>query len=99
MDIARYLPIWEDALSPQQIRELQDVVAEHTTQSSVIDGSSAINADGVWVFNGTATGFRFPAGVFTDITVAEAWIAHHHLSGTLTWYPLDIGAYDWAVAR
>jgi hypothetical protein len=46
----------------------------------------------VWVFNGV--GGQFPAGVFSDLGKAEAWIAKHRLSGTATLYPLDNGAYD-----
>ena len=55
-----------------------------------IEGSKVL-----WVFNGA--GGRFPAGVFTAKELAERWIATHRLSGTLTAYPLDVGAYDWAV--
>ncbi len=28
---------------------------------------------------------------------AEDWIAKHALSGTLTLYPVDEGAYDWSI--
>ena len=52
--------------------------------------------DGVWVFNGGGT---FPAGVFTTRENAEAWIARHRLTGTLTKYPLDVGLYEWALER
>lgn len=48
-----------------------------------------------WVFNSGMRGF--PGGVFTDRTVAEAWIAMHRLTGVLTAYPLDEGCYDFAV--
>jgi len=51
----------------------------------------------IWVFNGV--GGRFPGGVFTDVGRAEAWIAEHGLTGTLTAYPVDVGVYDWAVAE
>jgi hypothetical protein len=51
----------------------------------------------VWVFNGI--GASIPAGVFTSRPTAEAWIAAHHLSGTLTEYPLDVGVYDLALQR
>jgi hypothetical protein len=51
--------------------------------------------DSVWVFNGERS--AFPSGVFSTREAAEAWIARHHLSGTLTRYPLDLGVYDWAV--
>ena len=51
----------------------------------------------LWVFNGI--GAHFPAGVFSTRDRAEAWVAAHKLSGTLTEYPLDVGLYDWALAR
>ncbi|MCL4783528.1 MAG: hypothetical protein KJZ70_10880 [Bryobacterales bacterium] len=51
--------------------------------------------ESVWVFSGA--GGRFPAGVFSNLGAAEAWIAKHRLSGTLTLYHLDEGAYDWSV--
>jgi hypothetical protein len=51
--------------------------------------------DSVWVFNGSRG--NFPAGVFTSRDLAEAWIAKHGLSGTLTKYPLDTGVYEWAL--
>lgn len=47
------------------------------------------------MFNG---GGRFPAAVFTTREKGEAWIAEHKVSGVLTNNPLDIGAYNWAVA-
>jgi hypothetical protein len=49
----------------------------------------------VWVFNGPGSGF--PSGVFTQRSLAETWIKTHCLSGTLTCYPVDTGAYDWAL--
>jgi hypothetical protein len=52
-------------------------------------------AEGVWVFNGANA--TFPAGVFGSQERAEQWIRQNALTGTLTWYPLDEGAYDWAV--
>jgi hypothetical protein len=55
------------------------------------------NLPEVWVFNGV--GGQFPAGVFSDLGKAEAWIAKHHLSGTATLYQVDCGAYDWFVAN
>lgn len=53
-------------------------------------------ADGrlVWVFNTEKA--RFAGGVFSSLEKAEAWIAKHRLTGLLTGYPLDEGAYDWA---
>ncbi|HEY8601598.1 MAG TPA: hypothetical protein VIL85_24440 [Thermomicrobiales bacterium] len=54
----------------------------------------------VWVFSGASNDrFSFPGGVFTDRVIAEEWIERHKLTGTLTRYPLNIGVYDWAVAR
>lgn len=49
----------------------------------------------VWVFTGA--GASFPGGVFSSRNKAEDWIGRNRLSGTLTEYPLDEGAYDWAV--
>jgi hypothetical protein len=37
--------------------------------------------------------------VFRTREGAEAWVGAHKLSGTLTEYPLDVGVYDWALAR
>jgi hypothetical protein len=51
----------------------------------------------VWVFNGD--GGRFPAAVFSSREQAEAWIRRRAVSGVLTAYPLDVGVFDWAVAR
>jgi hypothetical protein len=58
-------------------------------------GGTQMNS--VWIFNGD--GGHFPSGVFTTRENAEAWIARHCLSGTLTRYPLDAGIYDWAVTQ
>ena len=55
--------------------------------------------EGVWVFNGSAGRAAFPGGVFRTQAAAEAWIAKHRLSGTLSWYPLDVGMYDLAVDK
>ena len=52
---------------------------------------------GVWVFN--ECGGQFPSAAFTTVEKAEEWIAKHKLSGVLTWYPLDIGAYEWVIER
>jgi len=49
----------------------------------------------IWVFTGPRA--QFPAGVFTTVEIAELWIRHHGLTGTLTEYPVDKGAYDWAI--
>lgn len=52
--------------------------------------------ESVWVFNGARS--PFPSAVFRTRAAAEAWIGAHRLSGTLTAYPLDIGAYEHAIA-
>lgn len=52
-------------------------------------------APGVWVFSGA--GGYFPAAVFDDLELARGWIAERRLTGTLTWYPTNRAAYDWAV--
>jgi hypothetical protein len=49
----------------------------------------------VWVFNGEFS--NLPAGVFSTKSSAEDWIRQHSLSGTLSEFPLDRGAYDHAV--
>ena len=53
--------------------------------------------ESVWVFNGV--GATFPAAIFSDREKAEAWIARHGLSGTLTRYPIDEPIYEWAIVR
>jgi hypothetical protein len=49
----------------------------------------------IWIFVGD--GGRFPSGAFSTRERAEAWIQQHRLTGMLTAYPIDRGAYDWAV--
>lgn len=49
----------------------------------------------VWVF--TAARARYSGGVFSTLDKAEAWVSKHGLTGMLTGYPLDEGAYDWAI--
>lgn len=49
----------------------------------------------VWVFNGENS--RFASGVFTSLENASEWIGRNGLSGVLTKYPLNSGAYDWAI--
>ena len=51
----------------------------------------------VWIFNGVKS--NFPSAVFRHLSDAETWITNHSLSGVLTRYPLDIGAYDYAISR
>ncbi len=53
--------------------------------------------DDVWVFNGANS--TFPAGIFSSRAKAEFWISQHLLNGTLTRYPVDTSAYDWAIAK
>lgn len=57
----------------------------------------------VFVFNGadpTGRGnIAFASGVFSSRERAEEWIARRRLAGVLTAYPLNEGAYDWAVAN
>jgi hypothetical protein len=57
--------------------------------------------DWIYVFNGSTDPPRpslaFPGGVFSSREKAETWIAKHRLSGILTAYPLDQGAYDWNI--
>ncbi len=60
-----------------------------------MSGSTVAEPKRVWVFNG-AHG-HFPSGVFSSRSAAEAWISENRLTGTLTAYPLDLGAYQWAV--
>jgi hypothetical protein len=49
----------------------------------------------VWVFTtGTDT---TPGGVFSSRERAEVWIRDRRLTGILTAYPLDEGAFDWAL--
>ena len=50
----------------------------------------------VWIFNNGAT---FPGGVFEDLDIAKAWIARHSLTGTLTRYPVNVGAYDYIIEK
>jgi hypothetical protein len=52
---------------------------------------------GVWVFNGS--GGQFPSAAFTMVEKADEWIAKHKLSGVLTWYPLDVGVYEWVIEK
>ncbi len=54
------------------------------------------DVESIWVFLGESKGV---GGVFTTVEKASEWIAHHALSGLLTEYPVNSGAYDWAVAR
>lgn len=51
----------------------------------------------VWVFLGEEG--RWPSGVFNARGLAEQWIGENGLTGMLTDYPLDVGVYEWAVAK
>ena len=51
----------------------------------------------VWIFNGNKS--KFPSGVFAARADAESWIRRRKLTGVLTKYPVDVGAYDWAVEQ
>jgi hypothetical protein len=33
------------------------------------------------------------------LEIAEEWIKKNKLSGVLTWYPIDIGVYEWVIAQ
>lgn len=50
----------------------------------------------VWIFHGA--GGRFASAVFSDLAIAEKWINGYRLSGVLTEYRLNEGAYDTAIA-
>lgn len=56
-----------------------------------------MNDSKIYVFNGNSA--AFPSAIFSSYEKAEQWIQLHQLSGTLTVYPLDISAYDWAVEK
>jgi hypothetical protein len=49
----------------------------------------------VWVFNGARS--NFPSAIFSTREGADAWIKSLKLTGTLTRYPVDMSAYDWAI--
>ena len=51
----------------------------------------------VFVFSGDKN--SFPSAVFSTEGAAKDWISRHCLTGTLTQYPLDVSAYDWAIGR
>ncbi|KAA6430319.1 hypothetical protein FOE74_20810 [Rufibacter glacialis] len=53
------------------------------------------NRKSIWVFNSSNKGL--PGGVFDDQFLAEKWIAKNKLTGTLTKYPVNQGALDWAI--
>jgi hypothetical protein len=49
----------------------------------------------VWIFVGEYA--DFPSGAFTSFEKGREWIRRNRVTGTLTWYPLDEGTYDWAI--
>lgn len=51
----------------------------------------------VWVFLGDEG--RWPSGVFSARGLGGRWIGENGLTGMLTEYPLDVGVYEWAVAK
>ena len=51
----------------------------------------------MYVFIGEES--HFPAGIFTTLENAEGWIKKYSLTGILNIYPVDIGLYDWAIAK
>lgn len=51
----------------------------------------------VFVFSGLKN--KHPSAVFSAVEPARAWIKKHGLTGTLTEYPIDTPAYDWAIAK
>jgi hypothetical protein len=51
----------------------------------------------IWVFHGEDA--MFASAVFTEQSLAEAWIKQHSLSGVLTEYPLDVGIYEWVISK
>lgn len=53
----------------------------------------AVAADAV------TTAVGWPSAVFSARDLAERWVVGNGLTGMLTEYPLDVGVYDWAVAK
>ncbi|HSI62199.1 MAG TPA: hypothetical protein VLE43_03750 [Candidatus Saccharimonadia bacterium] len=80
-------------------REMEDVPYWSSIKSmepwSPAEENSCADSARLWVFH--ASGAKFAGGVFPDIASAEAWITRHHLTGTLTAYPVGEGCFDWAV--
>lgn len=52
----------------------------------------------LWVFIGTRLYPGFPSAVFTTEARARRWIRRTRASGTLSYYPIDVSAYEWAIA-
>jgi hypothetical protein len=55
------------------------------------------DVDYIWIFHGE--GARFASGVFTTEDLALEWVARHRLTGVVTQYPVNAGAYDEAIAN
>jgi hypothetical protein len=51
----------------------------------------------IWIFHGE--GAPFASAVFQHTAEALSWANKHHLTGTLTEYPVGDGCYDIAVAN
>jgi hypothetical protein len=69
---------------------------EHTEVEEDSMADQMAGYEKVWVFTGEKA--EFPSGIFSKRSLAEAWIKRNSLSGTLTKYPVDIAAYDWALS-
>lgn len=51
----------------------------------------------IYVFNGNNN--RFPSAVFDNLEKIEEWISLNRLDGILTFYPINLGIYDWAIQK
>ena len=51
----------------------------------------------VFVFSGLKN--KHPSAVFSSVEPARKWAKEHGLTGTLTEYPIDTPAYDWAIGK
>ncbi len=51
--------------------------------------------DEVWIFHASKSDYA--SGAFTTYELAASWIKENSLTGLLTSYPLDEGAFDWAM--
>lgn len=77
--------------------DIQEWLGEETglTNSKGEIDMAKVEEPSVWVFCGNSA--TFPSAVFSKREHAEEWIAEYELSGTLTAYPVDRPAYDWAI--
>lgn len=62
------------------------------------DNDEAIPSSIVWIFAGDGSRGT-TSGVFSSLESATGWIAKHKLTGLLTEFPVDVGAWDFAVAN